>query len=235
MYRNILRTSATCFVAIVFTASPLRAQDHDESNAVEGGGISVDGWNGQIDSQEAARGSALENAKLSEENGVFHVTTGPAVVYWKTGNETSGNYTVMATFDEPEYRTLSNHPHPYGIFIGGNDMGTEEQSLLYCAAYGSGKFIVRGFGPDAFQMNGRRGEENDVINKAADVGEPVSQAIALTVSDDKVECSINGTVVASYSKSDLIGEGKLKSTDGVYGFRFGHNTAGTVTGFHSTN
>jgi len=32
-----------------------------------------------------------------------------------------------------------------------------------------------------------------------------------------------------------LGEGKLKSTDGVDGFRFGHNTAGTVTALNSMN
>ena len=51
---------------------------------------------------------------------------------------------------------------------------------------------------------------------------------------DKVECLINGTVVASYDKSDVVGEGKLASTDGVYGIRFAHNTDGTVTGLAAT-
>ncbi len=46
----------------------------------------------------------------------------------------------------------------------------------------------------------------------------------------KVECSINGTVVASYDKSALVTAGKLKSTDGVYGMRFAHNTEVNVTG-----
>jgi len=232
MSRKILYLFVLIAAASIFAATPLLAQD--QSKAVEDGGISVDGWNGQIDAQEAEKGLSLESAKLSQKDDVFSVTTGPAVVYWKTDATSSGNYTVMATFHEAEFRTLSGHPHPYGIFIGGNDMGTESQSLFYCAAYGSGKFIARGFGPEPFQMNAR-GEENDAINKAADIGEPVTQAIAVIVSDDKVECSINGTVVGSYEKSDLIAEGKLKSTDGVYGFRFGHNTAGTVTGFHSMN
>ena len=40
----------------------------------------------------------------------------------------------------------------------------------------------------------------------------------------------NGTVVATYPKSDLIGAGKLKSTDGVWGIRFAHNTEATVSG-----
>ena len=39
----------------------------------------------------------------------------------------------------------NSHPHPYGIVIGGNDLGTPQQSYLYCSAYGNGTFIVRGF------------------------------------------------------------------------------------------
>jgi hypothetical protein len=51
----------------------------------------------------------------------------------------------------------------------------------------------------------------------------------MSVKGDKVECAINGTVVGSYDKSALVGAGKLKSTDGVYGIRFAHNTEGMVT------
>jgi hypothetical protein len=108
------------------------------------------------------------------------------------------------------------------------------QSYLYCAAYGSGTFIVRGFGPDPFQMNGRRGEANDAVHKAAAKGEPVTQQIAMSVKGDHVTCSINGTVVATYDKSALVTPGKLKSTDGLYGLRFAHNTDVTVSGFTFT-
>ena len=128
---------------------------------------------------------------------------------------------------------LNSHPHPYGIVIAGNDMGTDTQSYLYCAAYGNGNFIVRGFGPAAFAMNGGHGAANDAVRKVA-VGEPVTQEIALSVKGDKVECAINGTVVASYDKAALVAAGKLKSTDGLYGVRFGHNTEATVTGLALT-
>ena len=47
--------------------------------------------------------------------------------------------------------------------------GGPSQSYLYCAAYGSGNFIVRGFGPEPFQMNGRR-EANAAVHKAAGPG-----------------------------------------------------------------
>jgi hypothetical protein len=56
----------------------------------------------------------------------------------------------------------------------------------------------------------------------------------VSVKGDKVECAINGTVVGSYDKSTLVSAGKLKSTDGVYGVRFAHNTEGTVSGLTMT-
>ena len=205
----------------------------DASRGVAGGGISVPGWTGKIDAKEAAAGMTLNSAKLSKQGDALHVTTGPAVTYWDPKNKATGDYTVSATFKEPKYMSINNHPHPYGLMIAGNDLGTDQESYLYCAAYGNGKFIVRGFGPAAFQMNGR-GAEDPAVNKAAGVGEPVTQEIALSVKGDKVECAINNKVVGSYNKSDLVTAGKLKSTDGVYGIRFAHNTEGIVTGLKMT-
>jgi hypothetical protein len=45
---------------------------------------------------------------------------------------------------------------------------------------------------------------------------------------------VNGTVVGSYPKADVVTAGKLKSTDGVYGIRFAHNTEATVTNLKMT-
>ena len=222
-------------VALIVLASPgLRAQGQDSTRSVAGGGISVPGWDGKIDASRENTGLALKDAKLAKEGDVLHVTTGPAVTYWNPANKASGNYTVKATFTEPKYMNLNNHAHPYGIVIAGNDLGTDQQSLLYCAAYGDGRFIVRGFGPESFQMNGRGGEPNAAIHKAEGKDQPVTQEIAMSVKGDKVECAINGTTVGSYDKSALVTAGKLKSTDGVYGIRFGHNTEATVKGLTVT-
>ena len=145
-----------------------------------------------------------------------------------------GDYTVKATFLEPKYMNLNSHPHPYGLMIAGNDMGTDQQSELYCAASGNGTFIVRGFAPATFQMNGGRGGSNDAVHKATAKGEPVTQEIAVSVKGSKVECLVNGTVVASYDKAELVADGKLKSTDGAYGLRFAHNTEVVVTNLSVT-
>lgn len=221
---------SSAFTAIFALAASSGLVAQETSRAVSGGGISVPGWTGKIDPSEERQGHTINDAKFAKDGNSFHVTTGPAVTYWDPANKATGDYTVKATFTEPKYMNLNTHPHPYGIMIAGNNLGAADQSYLYCAAYGNGNFIVRGFGPAAFQMNGRGGP-SDAVHKAAGPGEPVTQDIAVSVKGDKVDCSINGKVVASYDKSALVTPGKLKSTDGVYGLRFAHNTEVVVTGF----
>jgi len=234
MRRTYIFALALLAAILVPTVNFSQGTPMEASRGVTGGGVSVKGWTGKIDAKEETAGMTLNSAKFAKEGAAFHVTTGPAVTYWNPANKASGNYTVKATFREPKFMNLNTHPHPYGIVIAGNDLGTDKQTYLYCAAYGTGKFIVRGFGPAPFQMNGPRGAEDPAVNKAAAVGEPVTQEIAISVKGDKVECAINNKVVASYDKSALVTAGKLKSTDGVYGVRFAHNTDAFVTGLKVT-
>ena len=226
---------ASFLALVLFSSVAVAAQGQgDGARVVSGGGISVPGWTGKIDANEEKAGLTLNDAKLAQAKGVLQVTTGPAVTYWNPANTASGNYTVKATFTEPMYMNVNDHPHPYGIMIAGNDLGTPNQSYLYCATYGDGTFIVRGFGPAPFQMGGRRPTPHDAVRKAAGKNQPVTQDIAVSVKDSVVECSVNGTVVASYPKSELVTAGKLTSTDGIYGIRFAHNTDATVTGLTMT-
>ncbi len=233
MKNQILRTALIALSVFLIGLTNVSAQEGD-SKAVAGGGVSVKGWTGKIDAKEAATGLTLNSAKLTEEGKVLHVTTGPAVTYWNPKNVAKGDYTVSATFYEPKYMSINDHPHPYGIMIAGNDLGTDTESYLYCAAYGNGTYIVRGFGPKPFQMGGRAPVKDDAVNKAAGVGQPVTQLIAITVKADKVMCSINNKVVATFDRSAVVATDKLKSTDGVYGIRFAHNTDATVTGLKVT-
>ena len=201
---------------------------------VKDGGIFAKGWAGKIDAQEEKAGATINQARLDEKAGTFTVRTGPATTYWNPANKAMGSYTVSATFNEPQYMNLMDHPHPYGIMIGGNDLGTESQSYIYCSAYGNGTFIVRGMGPAPFAVSARKPEPNAAIAKAAGKDQPVKQDIAVTVDGDNISCSVNGAVVGTYKKADVVTAGKLKSTDGVYGIRFAHNTEATVSGLTLT-
>ena len=231
--RLVPGTVLTLAVALLVTPL-LRAEGQDAAKPVAGGGISVPGWAGKIDANEEKAGQVLNNSKLAPAGKDLTVMTGPAVTYWNPANKGAGTYTVKATFTEHKYMALNDHPHPYGIMIAGNDLGTDNQSYLYCSAYGNGTFIVRGMGPAPFAMGPRKPIPHDAVKKAAGPGQPVTQEIAMTVKADSVECAINGTVVATYPKAEVVGAGKLKSTDGVWGIRFAHNTEATVSGLQLT-
>ena len=56
----------------------------------------------------------------------------------------------------------------------------------------------------------------------------------MSVKGDKFECKINGTVVSSHPKADLVGAGKLDSTDGFVGIRAAHNVDVNIKNFKVT-
>ncbi|HUP87847.1 MAG TPA: hypothetical protein VM100_00705 [Longimicrobiales bacterium] len=217
--------------ALLLVAQSAFAQMDETVRKVENGGLHAKGWLGVVDANAAKAGQTVNDASLTAHGKDLHIVTGPAITYWNTDKAVKGNYSVKAEFNEAQYMNLNDHPHPYGIMIGGNDLGTDKQSYLYCAAYGNGSFIVRGMGPAPFQMGGRRPIVSEAVHKAAGKGSPVTQKIEVSVKDDKVECSINGTVVATYPKSELVADGKLKSLDGFVGIRAAHNTEVVVHEF----
>ena len=232
--KNHILSFALVLLSVVFVAAANVSAQEGESVGVKDGGVLIKGYTGEIDAKEKAAGMTLNSAKLAAEGKGMHVTTGPAVTYWNTKETAKGDYTVSGTFTESKYMSINDHPHPYGIMVGGNDLGTANASYLYCAAYGNGSFIFRGFGPAPFQLGGRAPIKNDAANKAAGVGQPVTQIIAVTVKGDSISCSINNKVVATHPRSEVVAAGKLKSTDGHYGLRFGHNTDAIVTDFKKT-
>ena len=188
------------------------------------------GWKMRVDrSTSASDPDASGTIKFVTMGNGFHATNPQAAVYWNPANTANGDYTIKATFREPKFMELNNHPHSYGIFIGGNNMGTDMMSLVYCAAYGDGTAFIRGFGPAVF--NQLRQQAFPSVHKAAAIGQPVTQEIAWTVKGGRAECSINGMVIAGYDKDQLVAAGKLTSLDGVYGIRLTHNVDTIITGF----
>jgi len=220
------------FAGVAFVGAVLLGAQFDRDRVIPGGGIFVQGWTGKIDAGSTRQGRVLNDAKFVQEGNALHITTGPATTFWNPANTASGDYTVKATFLEPKFMELNSHAHSYGIVIGGNNMGTDQMSYVYCVAYGDGNALVRGFGPAVFTLLGT--SPNAAVHKAAGVGQPVTQEIAWTVKGGRAECSINGSMVAGYDKAQLVGPGKLQSTDGVYGIRFTHNVEAIVTGFAMT-
>ena len=203
------------------------AQDADRS--VKGGGIMAKGWKGKVDAGAAKKGQTINDSRFEEKNGSFHISAGSASTYWNPANTASGDYTVSATFTEP--KMSAGHPHPYGLFIGGTDLDSDTPSYVYCVTYGDGSVLVRGFSEGTvIKPDPSKRQPNAAVNKAAEGGS-VKQNIAWMVKGDQAQCSVNGTVVATLTKADLVGAGKLKSLDGVYGIRAAHNVDVVVSNF----
>ncbi|SDF95197.1 hypothetical protein [Terriglobus roseus] len=227
MHKVLCSTLLALAPVMLYAQAPAGAMQHEEkATPIKDGGIFVSGWKATVDAGAIKQGQSEKDSSFKAEAGGFHIMTGPALTYWDTKKALKGDYTVSATFTEPQYMNRNDHPHPYGIAIAG-----EGGNGLYCTAYGNGTFIVRGFSPDAFQLGGRRPTANDAVHKAAGPGQPVTQMIAMQVKGDTVSCMINGATVATYNKSEVVGDGKLKSTDGFAGIRMAHNTDVTVKDF----
>ena len=229
--RRVFATTFAVAAALSLTLSA-QMQMTEALRKVDGAGIHAAGWKGKVDATEKT--AKIEDSKFDLNGGVFTVATSPAASYWNPANTATGDYTVSATFNEPAYMSSNDHPHPYGVFIGGNKLDTEQASLLYCAAYGNGTYILRGFGPAAFQVGGRRPGTNAAVKKADAKGQPVTQEISMSVKAGKVSCSINGAEVASVDKAEVTGAGKLDSLDGIAGIRVAHNVDVTISNFKVT-
>ena len=211
MYR-VMNFAIAGAMALAVTA--VAAQDPDRK--VAGGGITAKGWMGKVDPGKA--GASINDSKFMQMGNDFHVAAGPAAVYWNPTNTAKGDFTVKATFKEG--KMTAAHPHPYGLFIGGSKLDSETPTLLYCVAYGNGNYLVRGFS-DGKVFTAARGTSEAVSKAAADGA--VTQEIAWSVKGDKAECMVNGKSVASLAKADIVGPGKLASTDGIFGYRVAHN------------
>jgi hypothetical protein len=220
---SVLAGAAALLVWVTTTAPS--AQDADKK--VAGGGVTVKGWTGRVDSGNR-QNLTINDSKLAPEGAGFRIMTGAAGLYWNPANVGKGDFSVKASFNEP--KQAYNHPHPYGVFIGGKGLDGDAPQALYCAAYRNGTYIVRGFsGGKPFAVV-QKPAPNDAVQKAA-ADSPVTQEIALRVAGDKVECTVNGTSVWSGTKADVTGAGKLDSTDGLTGIRVSHNSDALVSNF----
>jgi hypothetical protein len=214
-------------VAALLVPAVPAAQGQADADRKVAGGVTAKGWQGKADVGNK-QGLTVNDSKFAAEGSGFRVVTGPAGLYWNPANTAKGDYSVKATFTES--KQSYNHPHPYGVFIGGSALDTDAPNALYCAAYRNGNYIVRGFsGGKPFQVVGKPAPSGAVKKAPADA--EVVQEVGFNVQGDKVECVINGTSVWSGTKADVTGPGKIPSTDGVAGIRVSHNSDALVTNF----
>jgi len=149
----------------------------------------------------------------------YHLTNGPHAIVWNNANRATGDYTVKARLTKTP-KSTSSHEESYGLFIGGSDLNGGKQNYLYCVVFGSGNVMLRHrAGGDTHTLLGKTA--NAAASKMGERG--ATDEIAMWVRSGRVGCSVNGTEVFSAAAADMVGPGKLVSTDGIYGIRASHN------------
>ena len=107
---------AAALIIWAIPAKPAARGQQDADKKVAGGGVTVKGWTGRVDSGNR-QGLAITDSKLAPEGSSMRLMTGAAALYWNPANVGKGDFSFKATLDEA--KQPYNHPHPYGVFIGG--------------------------------------------------------------------------------------------------------------------
>jgi len=222
----MIRRSLLSLSLLALAAAPLSAQmsgsEKDPTKKVEGGGAPMpNGWMGRTDRDN----TKLSDAKFVAMGGGYHVTSGPAAIYWNAASSTvKGPFVATTTMTQTK---APMHPEAYGIFFMGKDLDTPNQSYGYFLVRGDGKFLV----------NHRAGSEihkivdwteNAAVHKADASGKATNTLTVDASKADSVRLLVNGTQVAA------IGGPHLGSTDGIVGLRVNHNLDVHVGAFKVT-
>jgi hypothetical protein len=220
----------TLIVAAASLALALPAGAQDADRSVADGGIKIEGWKGRVDRRPASQGKTIADSRLVMEGGALRLSVGPAGNFWNPAHTARGNYAVSATYKE--HKLAASHPHSYGIFIGGANLESDTETLMYCIVYGDGTYSVKTFhGANVTTLVNRAA--SPALKKADESGEATNQ-VAWRVAAGRASCVINGTVARTFESAEVVGADKLTSLDGNYGIRVSHNLELTVSGLTMT-
>ena len=196
-------------------ASPLVAQEQQAAWSAPAG------WTIRTDKADAKPA----DTKFQTMGQGYHVTSGPAAIYYNAANDVKGSFTAAVNFGVRSGGP-PGHYEAYGLFIGGSDLGdAAKQQYFYFLVRGDGKFFVaHRAGAEVHKIV--EWTENAAVKKQNEQG-GVSQAVSMQVTADSVHLSANGARVKSFAKKDLHGF----NTDGQVGLRVNHNLNLHIGGF----
>ncbi len=198
------RTAAVLAAAAAASlAAPLAGAQEDELQ-------SPAGWQTRTD----RGGDGAGSLKFWEMPPGWHVTTGPAAIFFNPETLGSGDYRVESEvflFD-PEQRNEG-----FGIFVGGTGLEGEEQAYTYLLLRQDGSVLVkRRDGPETSVLYGWT--KNDAVvsweGRAAGAA-TAGNVLYVEVAGDEVAFGVNGSEVFRTARDGL-------QVDGIVGLRVNH-------------
>jgi hypothetical protein len=203
MHRILLVALTACLVA------PLAAQ-------------APAGWKVRVDrSTNAQDPDDRKDINFKSMGRGFHVSGGPAGVFWNAANTATGDFTAKATFNLVK---PSNHTNYYGLVFGGDALDSSNQAYTYFVVAQNGTFLIKN----------RTGENvrdvqaptpNAAIKQPDSTGKSTN-VLEVRVAGNTISYVVNGTVVHTTPKSGITAK-----TDGLVGVRVNHMLEVMVDGF----
>ena len=205
MFRRSLAAALLACAAMPLSAQ-MKHDDHDTK--IEGAGALPAGWFGRADGK-----AKVEDAKFVAMGSGWHVTSGPAAIYWNDKSTAKGPFTASVKIRQTKNPT---HPEGYGIFLMGHDLSTDKQNYAYFLVRGDGKFMVNHrAGADIHKIV--EWKDDAAVNKADAAGAATNTLTVDATKPDSLRLLVNGKQVGAIEGSHLGG------TDGIVGVRVNHN------------
>lgn len=208
--KHVLFTATALFLPFAVMAQPDSATPGGENLVVP------ESWEVRLDQPdpEVVIGSDVDSVDIYFVNMTpgWHITTGPAAIFYHPEMTADGNYTLESTIHlfDPEDRQEA-----FGVFMGGQDLGGDDIRYDYFLLRNSGEFLLK-------RRNGSETSliqdwsTSDAVNTfGPDTGSSVENHLRVDVLEDTVTFSINGTEVASAPRDKVM-------TGGIVGIRVNH-------------
>lgn len=196
--------------AFVVAATPLAAQGNDPDHKVAGGGKLPAGWAVRLD---RANGK-MEDVKFAPMGSGYHVTLGPAAIFYNPAHKATGYYTAMATIAQTK---APAHLEAYGLIVGGRNLDAPNQEYLYFIVRQDGKYMIKHRAGSEVHTIVDWTDHSAIIK--ADASGKATNTVAIRSTRDSILYLVNNSVVHGQDRAHA-GAG---ITDGQVGLRVNHN------------
>jgi hypothetical protein len=178
----------------------------DADMPVAGGGALPAGWSARGDKTKE-----LADVSFATMGDGFHVTTGPAGIYYRTADKVENNFHAEAELTQTK---APEHPEAYGVFFGGTGLEGTGQKYTYFLVRGDGQFTVR-------QRNA------DIVNTVVDwtPNAAVIQADAEGKATNTLTIDAKGETITFGANGQTLHTMDVRpdQMNGVVGLRVNHN------------
>ena len=196
------------------------AQSAPDPAVPQGENMAVpEGWHFRLDRPNSETRLVADDDAAGHDNIFFvnmtpgwHITTGPAAIFYHPGLNAEGTYRAQADvhlFDP------GDRNEAFGLFIGGANLDGDDQSYLYFLIRKSGEFLIKR----------RHGAETSVVHEwtsnpaivpyAPGAEGAVLNVLAIEAGAEDLTFFVNDEEVASMPREDL-------PANGLVGLRINH-------------